>query len=145
MLESLKSWRKDGWLVGGKRYFIQAFAEIDRRNTNEVRRTVYSNLGTVVGLSLPDNALEDFTQGRPWNDISRPPDQYNGHCVYIPAYNETGPVCVTWGRRQQMSWGFLFRYCDEAYGIVDAKNDAIRASLLEQFLAQLAPRNEGTA
>jgi len=42
----------------------------------------------------------------------------------IPGYNETGPVCVTWGRKQQMTWSFFDKYCDEAYAIVDDKDSA---------------------
>jgi hypothetical protein len=30
--------------------------------------------------------------------------------------------CVTWGRKQQMTWAWLEKYCDEAYAIFDAKN-----------------------
>lgn len=37
----------------------------------------------------------------------------------MPGYNPTGPACVTRGRKQQMTWAFFDKYCDEAYAIVD--------------------------
>ncbi|HJW07644.1 MAG TPA: hypothetical protein VJ527_14230, partial [Rhodanobacter sp.] len=48
----------------------------------------------------------------------------------------------TWGRKQQMSWAFLARYCDEAYAIIDAidtakKKRALDAGKLDAFLAAL--------
>jgi hypothetical protein len=27
-----------------------------------------------------------------------------GDWVYVPGYTARGPVCLSWGRRQQMSW-----------------------------------------
>src|SRR5262249_2414056 len=47
---------------------------------------------------------------------------WGGHYVYIPGYTPDGPVCVTWGRKQQMTWAWFDKYCDEAYGIFDAKD-----------------------
>ena len=44
---------------------------------------------------------------------------WGGHYVYVPGYTRRGPVCVTWGRKQQLSWAFVDRYADEAYAIVD--------------------------
>ena len=44
--------------------------------------------------------------------------------MMIPGYNAKGPVCVTWGRKQQMTWAFFDKYCDEAYAIVDDKDSA---------------------
>src|SRR4051794_8464294 len=41
------------------------------------------------------------------------------HYVYLSGYTKRGPVCVTWGRKQQMIWRFFDCYCDELYAIVD--------------------------
>jgi hypothetical protein len=29
---------------------------------------------------------------------------------------------VTWGRKQQITWAWLAKYCDEAYAIFNAEN-----------------------
>jgi hypothetical protein len=50
------------------------------------------------------------------------PGSWGGHYVYVPGYTPSGPVCVTWGRKQQITWAWLDKYCDEAYAIFDAKN-----------------------
>ena len=38
---------------------------------------------------------------------------------------------MTWGRKQQMSWVWFDKYCDEAYAIFDAKN-SFRKSMIEK-------------
>jgi hypothetical protein len=49
---------------------------------------------------------------------------------------------VTWGKKQQMTWKFFDKYCDEAYAIFDAvdtakKKKAIDAVKLNAFLRKL--------
>jgi len=46
----------------------------------------------------------------------------------ILGYDENGLVCMTWGERQHLTWEFWDTYVDEAYGIVDNKNDWIEDS-----------------
>ena len=67
-----------------------------------------------------------------------------GHYVYVPGYTKTGPVCVTWGRKQQMSWAFVEKYCDEAYAIFDAidtpeKKRNLDKKKINEFLKNCAP------
>jgi hypothetical protein len=131
VLDSLKLWRTKGWMAARKKYKIKAFAEIDRKNHKEVKSTVYADIGTGLGLSLPDSAIDEFNAGKPWTNTSGPRNEENGHYVYIPGYTKTGPVCVTWGRKQQMSWKFFDKYCDEAYAIIDAVNTRKKQQLLD--------------
>jgi hypothetical protein len=142
VLESLKRWRKRGWIAGGERYFITAFAEIDRRAPSEVKRTVFTDLGVGLGLSLPRTAEPEFEAGKPWKTTTGPgssPGSWGGHYVYVTGYTTLGPTCVTWGRKQQMSWQFFGKYCDEAYAVIDAldtakKRRALDSTKLEAFL-----------
>ncbi len=46
------------------------------------------------------------------------PDPHNGHCVIYCAYDESGPVAVTWGTTVKASWGFHSAYCDELYAML---------------------------
>ena len=62
--------------------------------------------------------------------------------MYVTGYTALGPTCVTWGRKQRMSWRFFGKYCDEAYAIIDAldtakKRRALDKRKLERFLDNL--------
>jgi len=126
VLDSLKKWRSKGW-------------------RSEVKRAVFMDIGVGLGFSLPDAALTQFYAGKPWAVVSGKagqPNPRNGHYVYVPGYTKSGPVCVTWGRKQQMSWAFLVKYCDEAYAVIDAidtakKKRGLDAGKLDAFLAGL--------
>jgi hypothetical protein len=134
VLDSLNLWRHKGWKVGKHDYRIQAFAELDRTNRNQIRQAIFADVGVGIGVSLPKTAQEEIQTGQPWATTSGPgssPGSWGGHYVYIPGYTPTGPVCVTWGRKQQMTWGWFNKYCDEAYAIFDAKN-AFKKSLIMQ-------------
>ena len=66
---------------------------------------------------------------------------WGGHYVYVPGYTPPGPVCVTWGRKQQMTWAWFAKYCDEAYAVFDAKNrfrkPAVDEARITSFLRSL--------
>jgi hypothetical protein len=145
VLDSLKAWRKRGWIAGGERYFITAFAEIDRAAPSEVKRTVFTDLGVGLGLSLPLTAQREFEAGKPWTTTTGSGStrgSWGGHYVYVTGYTKVGPMCVTWGRKQQMSWIFFGKYCDEAYAIIDAvdtpkKRRLLNRAKIERFLKTL--------
>ena len=142
VLDALKLWRTTGWTAAKKKYKIKAFAEVNRKKHNEVKSTVYADIGTGLGLSLPDSAISEFNAGKPWTGTSGPRNEENGHYVYIPGYTKTGPVCVTWGRKQQMSWKFFDKYCDEAYAVIDAvdtqkKKQLVDGKKIDDFLRKL--------
>jgi hypothetical protein len=145
VLDSLNRWRRRGWIAGGERYFISAFAEIDRRIPNQVRQAVFTELGVGLGVSLPITAQREFEAGKPWATVTgagSAPGSWGGHYVYVTGYTSLGPTCVTWGRKQRMSWAFFDKYCDEAYAMIDALNTAktrraLDRSKIEKFLATL--------
>jgi hypothetical protein len=125
VLDSLKQWRKTGWKAGGRTLKIKAFAELNRKKHDELRRAIVMQIGVGLGFTLPFNALPLFQAGKAW-DVGKgsgaKPDPDGGHYVYCPGYTKDGPVCVTWGRKQQLTWRFFDRYCDEAYAMVDARD-----------------------
>lgn len=153
VLDSLKEWRSKGWLAARRRYKIKAFAQIDQSKRTEVKRAVFMDIGLGLGFTLPDAALTQFYAGKPWAVVSGKagqPNPNNGHFAYVPGYTTIGPVCVTWGRKQQMSWAFLAKYCDEAYAIIDAvdsakKKRALDAGKLDAFLTALRKRKPAAA
>jgi hypothetical protein len=145
VLESLKLWRKSGWRAAAKRYYIHAFAQLNLAANSEIKRAVYLDLGAGLGVQLPLTAQDQILAGKPWTVVSGAGSavgSWGGHYVYVPGYTTVGPVCVTWGRKQQMSWGFFHKYCDEAYAIIDAidtpkKKKALDEKKLTAFLAKL--------
>ena len=125
VLDSLNEWRHKGWKVGKHNYKIQAFAEVDFRKNDEVRQAVFADVGVGLGIQLPNSAKAQIQTGQPWDVTAGPdsaPGSWGGHYVYVSGYTPSGPVCVTWGRKQQMTWAWLDKYFDEAYAIFDAKN-----------------------
>lgn len=146
-LDSLRLWRKEGWIAAKRRYFIRAFAEVDRANRQEVKRALVLNLGVGIGLRLPKSAQVEFRAGQPWAKISgvgTTPNSWGGHYVYVTGYNRSGLTCITWGRKHQMTWAFFSRYCDEAYSVIDAINTrarrkALKADRIDRFLATVSP------
>ena len=145
VLDSLKLWRKRGWLAAKERYKIEVFAEIDPADHQEIKRAVYMDIGVGIGLSLPKTAQAQFAAGKPWDVVNGPgsaPNSWGGHYVYIPGYTAAGPVCVTWGQKQQMTWAFVNKYCDEAYANVDAvdtpkKKRGLNEKKIDEFLSAL--------
>lgn len=127
VLDSLKLWRRSGWLAAARRYRIQAFSELDRSVRNEVKQAIVLDVGVGLGLGLPLSAQAQFQAGKPWDVVSGPTgvvNSWGGHYVHVPGYTTLGPVCVTWGQKHQMTWAFFAKYCDEGYAIFDAKDTA---------------------
>lgn len=154
VLDSLRQWRKRGWIAAKERYYIQAFAEIDRTREAEIKRAIFMELGVGLGLSLPTTAEAEFEAGKPWVQTSgrgSRPNTWGGHYVYVTGYTKLGPMCVTWGRKQSMSWAFFRKYCDEAYAIIDQintprKRKGLDAAGLRRFLATVSlPTRRGAS
>jgi len=145
ILDSLNFWRKKGWTITPHTYKIHAFAEISRSNTDEVKTAIRYLNGAYIGLALPDCWRDQINRGQKWDIVPGPsgkPNPKSGHCVYLCGYTPDGPVCVTWGQKQPMTWQFFQTCCDEAYAIVDkqdsfVKNSPVDMKKLDELLAQL--------
>lgn len=143
MLDSLKAWRDPGWLVGKRTYTIDAFGSINPRDGADVRAAVFLLNGIQVGLFLPISAKKQM--GKVWEVVKGPTGwagTWGGHCVTISSYDEVGPICVTWGEYQRMTWAFFARYCDENYGVVDSlnkwtKQPGIDVAKLKRYLDEI--------
>ena len=119
--------------------------ELRRSSREEIKRAIFLDVGVGLGLALPNSAATQIQSGKPW-DVTRgrgsAKGSWGGHYVYVSGYTRRGPVCVTWGRKQQMTWAFFNKYCDEAYAIIDARDTAkkrkgLDAKKINTFLSKL--------
>jgi hypothetical protein len=133
MLNSLNVWRK-GWKAANNNYSIYAFASLDTTNQQEIKASIFLLNGVYAGIRLPISAKNQTGINKVWEVDSTSngePGSWGGHCVYLYAYNAIGPICMTWGAKQQMTWNFWYRYTDEAYAIVDNKDDWLTDSVID--------------
>lgn len=140
---SLDLWRTRGWEAAGQHFKIKAFSKIDPIDPEEVKHMIYIKLGVGLGFQLPESAIIQFKDGQPW-EATRERAAAHYHYVYVPGYTKDGPVCITWGRKQQMSWAFVNKYCDEAWTIVDdidtpEKKRTLDEEKINKFLEGCAP------
>jgi hypothetical protein len=82
---------------------IEAYAELDPSNGDEVRQAMIDFRGVLVGCVLADDAESDFeaTPPIPWNlSSSDQPDPNDGHDILLVAYDPNSETFVTWGGLQ---------------------------------------------
>lgn len=115
-LDVLKKWRADG-IVGHK---IGAFAALEPAEHEPLKQTVHLFGGAYLGVALPLSAKNQAVWDvPPQGPIGRgTPGSWGGHCVVVVAYDAAGPIVVTWGQLQRMTWAFYEAYVDEAYAIL---------------------------
>jgi len=141
MMTSLNLWRQQGWTAAGNQYSIYAYAKVNVVDHNEAMAACYLFNGLYIGLCLPKTAqTQDI-----WDISSGPdarPNSWGGHCVYIVAYDSEGLTCMTWGKRQKMTWLFFQTYCDQAFAVIDQKdnwvtNSPVDITTLSNILAEI--------
>lgn len=114
-LDVLNYWRRQG--IAGRK--IVAYMQVDPKNDAEVKTAIWAFGGLYLGVSLPVSAQTQTIWKAPrlWERFSSKwrPGSWGGHAVPLVAYDTKHLTCITWGQAQQMTYGFLHRYCDEAY------------------------------
>ena len=142
MLLSLNQWRK-GWAAAGRTYNIHAYASVDWKNHTEVKHCIHLLNGVYFGMEVSQEAMEQFKRGETWTVVPGDGGILGGHGVYAMAYYDGILVCETWGKRQIMTWEFWDKYVDEAYGIVDNKDEwlgdksPVDIQLLDSYLVEI--------
>lgn len=143
MLNSLNFWRKTGWKAAGQSYTIYAYGNADPRDHTSLMQIISLLRGAYIGIYVPQSALDQFNAGQPWTYVPGSPIR-GGHCIYLKGYSPFGPECVTWGKPQKMDWNFYDRMCEEAYGVVDNRdnwlgdNSPVDLTLLDNYLHEVA-------
>jgi hypothetical protein len=117
-LDVLREWRTHG--LGADT--ITGFAKVDHTSIDRLKYAAWVFGGLYLGLDLPRTAQ---AQGHAtWTYLPSAGDHaargsWGGHCVNAVSYDPEGVTIVTWGRLQRMTWDFLTRYADEAFGVFD--------------------------
>lgn len=95
---------------------LLAYADTNPGDTRHVKQAISMFGGVYIGLQLPDSVCKGDLLEASWNLSGKiQPNPYNGHAVWVPAYNSIGPMCITWGAVKQMSWAFWLACCDESH------------------------------
>ena len=138
MTDGYAYWKK----TGVANHKIDGWVAIDWKNQEHVKLGIYLFGGVNPGINCPQSALDQFHAEMSWEVVDGSPIA-GGHSIPVFGYGSEGCTCVTWGRRQPMSWAFFQHYTEECYSAVSldwldkqgiAPNhvnlDALRADLL---------------
>lgn len=102
----------------GHRLF--AYTYIDPTNKDHITKAIELFGVTDIGLQLPITAQSQI--GGTWDVTSTTGNgaagSWGGHDVTAAAYNEIGPIYITWGALQQATWNFHFTYSDETWSLI---------------------------
>lgn len=114
IVDVLNYWHTTG-IAGHK---ILGWAQIDNTNVYAVKQAIWLFGGVDLGVQLPNIALEQLSLNQPWGLVSNDEGNAGGHSIPNFGYGSQGTNCITWGRRQGMSWDWFKQYCDEAYIVI---------------------------
>lgn len=117
-MQMAASYRRHTGIVdaNGIRHKIAAYIALERGDFEQLCLATWLFGAVGVGLQLPDYAVDQFDQHRPWTAEHRG-EIDGGH--YVPVVARRGLImCVTWGRLQGMTRNFYETYNDESIAYV---------------------------
>jgi len=106
-VDALNHWRKEGFAG----HQLLGYADPEVGDITHIKQTILLFGGVYIGLSLPLTAQKEEM----WSATNDEPGSWGGHAVWVPSYNPTGPICITWGQPKPMTWSFFRKYTDEAH------------------------------
>jgi hypothetical protein len=117
-MKAAASYRRKTGIVdaAGKRHQIAAYLSINAGDLHEHLVALYLFGAVGVGIRFPSTAMDQFDRGKPW-DVVRRSGVEGGHYIPLVAMRDN-PVCVTWGKLQQMTPTFFKKYNDESVAYV---------------------------
>jgi hypothetical protein len=101
---------------GSARDNILAFVEVDSRNIDDVKRTIYDCGVAYIGFPVPADVSYN---NRVWDYSPKTPMTNDGHAVVLAGYDAKGATVISWGRKYTMTWSFVTNIVDEVYAIAD--------------------------
>lgn len=125
---------------------ILAFIEVDSRNLDDVRRTIYECGVAYIGVNLPQTIVSGDAPPDVWDAV--PGDTIaGGHAIALCGYDIDGFTLISWGNRYTATNAFMANYCDEVYAIADpewitATNKTPLGMTLQQLEQQMSGLRE---
>lgn len=111
------SWLRKTGMAGHK---IAAYGEVSVSSMAKVQ-TAVAEFGAVdIGINLPNSAMDQFNNGKPWDAIRNDGGIDGGHCVVVVGYDASYLYVFTWGTVQKMTPAFWNKYVEEAWPVVSA-------------------------
>src|ERR1700677_1791770 len=106
---------------GQQRHKITAFAEVDVKNIDNVKRTIYDHGVAYIGFNKPQYIMPPNAPPLAVWDVEPKADNtiVGGHAVVLAGYNASGARVISWGGYYTMTWAFFAQFVDEAYAIAD--------------------------
>ena len=121
LLDALNMWRREGFNRDTQtRDYLTAYAAIDHKDHDAVRRAIYVLGGVYLGIQVPKYLMElegdwAYEPGADWTLVG-------GHCIAALGYDSFGPRIFTWGSTRRMSWELWDAIVDEAYGLISRED-----------------------
>jgi hypothetical protein len=109
--DALSYWRKAG--IGGHQ--IAAFAEVNVHDRTEVDAALYLFGHLMLGVNLPNAAIDQFDAGQAWHLVSDDGGIAGGHAVNLGYEARGGYKAITWSKSQPFSADWWGRYVEEAW------------------------------
>ncbi len=133
---SLMQWQNPGWRAGGiSGREIAEFADFSVNGAglasgdpstdwsqDQVMNSILEYTGLQAQIRLPQRIRVDdnstYGPDNPWTDTTQP--RFWPHVMLLTGYDingiltghgVSGPIGITWGKKQTMSWEFLKKYC----------------------------------
>ena len=113
-LDVLNYWRKTGF---GSRPPILGYMSIHPSEIQHVKASIALFGGCYIGIQVPSNAQDAFSNGQPWTDTTCN-DIEGGHAIPLVGYDENYFTCITWGATQKISYAWLAKYMEECYAVL---------------------------
>lgn len=136
---SLSCWMNPGWKAGGipgrtissysGPYMVNSASlgssyPSDQMNPQQVMTSIFIHTGVQVSLLLPDSIDARIRSSFGLNTMWQPTTEmrWNPHVMLLTGYDQLGPIGITWGEQQHMSWDFLVWSCSGLFVIEKGSN-----------------------
>jgi hypothetical protein len=133
--KSLGLWRDRGWQAGGSLRSIDDFTgplsivgagmaagdATSDLDLTQLKSCIIEHDGVQADLNLPQwitvNDAKTFGPDFLWQDTTKPCASSNRHVMLLTGYDGNGPIGITWGAKQHMTWAFLQKYYTGLYWV----------------------------
>jgi hypothetical protein len=101
------------------RHKLRAFVEVDVRNLDDVKRSIYECGVTYIGFNVPASIMpQGGTPPSVW-DVGGDSTIIGGHAIVLTGYNDQGFNLISWGMKYIMTYAFFSQFTDESYALCD--------------------------